>query len=1049
MALAATGLIFSISHSANSAEPVVNQTKLTAKERAAKREEVETIEVTGVRGALESALNTKREAISIVDAISAADIDALPALDLGEALQAIPGIQVNRDEERRQSSINLRGLPGGYTKITANGQSFATPSRSNQDVGDANPFGSFESGVFDGVTVYKSPTAAMQEGGVAGNVDKRLQRALAKKDGQIKINLGGRYEELQGSWNKQFSVSVSKHLIKDKLAVAFKLAGSEQNFRRDTLHFNNYDVLNELQTGKDKSDQQLFKATDQYTSLEEFKLAAGIASDAVINIPRDLRQVVELSGGDRISFTGNIQLKVTDNLKISTDLLYTKRDLDDNKWEQFNFSAPLNNAGVTIAPRSNDLFYWGKNDAGKDVYGLSAVEITNVNWSVGNRVFNMYEEAKGIFIDAEYMTDEWKLSGAVSKSESENIFNQTGVDVRYQGNKNPKSFSPTGVNVHLHTGEGNLDDFFAKLFYDGSDTYGVTPELSDRTFLYPNPAYSSQSVNADRSKQDDGSQNKKDTRFYVFGGTDSPKRNLESINVDATRFIDLALFRDNLTFETFSFGVRQATEEYKNIFYNPSVAGIDLSAIKDDLFTQDTITTRETPFFDGLLPNVFNAAEGWWSMDTDHVIAQLQNGMDDRLAALRLEEAEKLAADPNYIVAPYDINPENGFVINRNKTTRALSRFGSNFENVQDVFAAYVMTDFSGEVGSIPFTGNLGGRYVKTENVITGTNAVTDENGTRVEPIEFIKDYSNFLPSMNMTLELSDDVLLRTAAYRGMVRPNLRKMSPASTYTENDTKIRIDLPQATLEAYTADSLDLSIEWYNREGSAISLGLFQKTISGLIQNRKICPTGGGVFASEVGELRIETLENDDFKCYQVEDHVYTNDQGEVITMEREVDVKDYYNSADTIKVKGLEIATQQKLDFLPYPWNGFGGILNYSYVETTSSGVDELKGISPNTFNAIGYWENDGISLRLAYNYRDRYKLQGGSSIAGLNDKNVVERGQLDFSASYTLNNNVKFNLRGFNLTNEKRIEFDGDNERAVRKINYDGRTYSASVSFSF
>ncbi|MDU0352592.1 hypothetical protein RS130_00505 [Paraglaciecola aquimarina] len=53
-------------------------------------DETEIIEVSGIRSSLENALNVKREASSIVDAISATDIDSLPALDLGEALQAIP-----------------------------------------------------------------------------------------------------------------------------------------------------------------------------------------------------------------------------------------------------------------------------------------------------------------------------------------------------------------------------------------------------------------------------------------------------------------------------------------------------------------------------------------------------------------------------------------------------------------------------------------------------------------------------------------------------------------------------------------------------------------------------------------------------------------------------------------------------------------------------------------------------------------------------------------------------------------------------------------------
>lgn len=157
-----------------------------------KEESVEVIEVSGVRASLEDALNTKRNAASIVDAISATDIDALPALDFGEALQAIPGVQLNTDEEGRQSTISLRGLGSGFVKTTAMGQSFATPSGASNinAVGEPNPFAAFEASIFDGVTVVKSPTADLQAGGIAGIVDQKLQQALSKKDGSASISVG-------------------------------------------------------------------------------------------------------------------------------------------------------------------------------------------------------------------------------------------------------------------------------------------------------------------------------------------------------------------------------------------------------------------------------------------------------------------------------------------------------------------------------------------------------------------------------------------------------------------------------------------------------------------------------------------------------------------------------------------------------------------------------------------------------------------------------------------------------------------------------------------
>ena len=123
---------------------------------------------------LDNALDVKRNAATIVDGISADDIGTLPALDMGEALQAVVGVQLNREGERRESSINLRGMPSGFVLTTANGQSFASPSRSDKAFGAPNPFGAYDPAIFNGTDVIKTQTAAMQEGGIAGVVDLKL-----------------------------------------------------------------------------------------------------------------------------------------------------------------------------------------------------------------------------------------------------------------------------------------------------------------------------------------------------------------------------------------------------------------------------------------------------------------------------------------------------------------------------------------------------------------------------------------------------------------------------------------------------------------------------------------------------------------------------------------------------------------------------------------------------------------------------------------------------------------------------------------------------------
>ncbi|MFC1518604.1 TonB-dependent receptor [Pseudomonadota bacterium] len=968
--------------------------------------EVEVIKVSGVRGSLESALNTKRAASSIVDAIDASDIGSLPALDLGEALQAIPGIQVNRDGERRSSEINLRGLPSSFVKTTANGQSFSTPSRSASAVGSANPFGTFDASVFDGVTVIKSPTAANQEGGIAGIIDKKLQKALSKPDGRYSINVGTRYEGLQDDYDTEFKASLSKHLIKDKLAIAAKVGYSDQNFRRDTLMFARKEIL----------DENVF---DNYAVWKQDMVNRGyLPENASVTASSSVQQIAEVSRGDKLSATANIEYKPIDNLTLGLDFLYTKRDLTDGNFEQLSSEVRNRGAkthlGQQIVPHASAIpFYTGSNEDGDPIYSVSHVTLENATYVPANRIFNFFEEAKGVFFNFDYESENWSVDGVLSASESENLFEQTGFDFRLQGSTN-KNIDPTGITTEINTGQGNLDDYF--LAIDGW-----------------------QDINYDQAFKDGNSNNlsvgdvsdPKSLGFYVLGRHDNPKRDMQSVDLNFHRFIDINLLDGGLNFKTLHFGGRYSSETLENEDYTPSTGGINVANIGSDFLNNNILSETDNTWFNGEISNPVESSGGWQTLDTEYIVQRLQDGLDN--------------PDGKFVI------PSNGFLARTEKNgDGVLNRWQTNFDVTEEISAAYLMADFDGEVGSVFYSGNIGVRYVHTGISIDGSGQeFYDGNKYRIYDEETNNSYDNWLPSFNIAFELQEDLVLRGAYSQGLVRPNLRAQTPVLSVNEGEGRVAVEYPKSDVEAYTADNFDISLEWYNRKGSAISVGVFHKEITGLFQAESVCPMPGEPGAEGLteytGELLRQDLPDGTFICTQVED--YEQEDGDIVN--RDVSIKRSYNSDEKIKVTGYELAIQQNLDFLSYPWNGFGGVLNYSYVENKADGGDGLVGISPNSYNAIAYWENDGFSFRLAYNYRDEYKLDGGTSFGGPDQKNVKARGQLDLSASYKITPALKIDLRGYNLTDEMRYEYVGESERNLSRINYDGVTYAASIQYTF
>src|SRR5690606_16705386 len=88
-------------------------------------EELEEIIVTGLRGSLMQSMEIKREAIGVVDAISAEDIGKFPHTNLAESLQRIPGVSIDR-QNGEGSQVTVRGFGPGFNLVTLNGRTVPT-----------------------------------------------------------------------------------------------------------------------------------------------------------------------------------------------------------------------------------------------------------------------------------------------------------------------------------------------------------------------------------------------------------------------------------------------------------------------------------------------------------------------------------------------------------------------------------------------------------------------------------------------------------------------------------------------------------------------------------------------------------------------------------------------------------------------------------------------------------------------------------------------------------------------------------------------------------
>ena len=103
--------------------------------------ELEEVTVSGVRASLENAIQTKRLADTVVDAISAEDIDKFPTEDVAESLQRVTGVQITRLRGEAQS-VTIRGLPTAFTLVQLNGHTLT--SAFADSYGTVSPSRSFD-----------------------------------------------------------------------------------------------------------------------------------------------------------------------------------------------------------------------------------------------------------------------------------------------------------------------------------------------------------------------------------------------------------------------------------------------------------------------------------------------------------------------------------------------------------------------------------------------------------------------------------------------------------------------------------------------------------------------------------------------------------------------------------------------------------------------------------------------------------------------------------------------------------------------------------------
>ncbi|MBB3694653.1 TonB-dependent receptor [Sphingomonas sp. BK580] len=328
---------------------------------------------------------------------------------------------------------------------------------------------------------------------------------------------------------------------------------------------------------------------------------------------------------------------------------------------------------------------------------------------------------------------------------------------------------------------------------------------------------------------------------------------------------------------------------------------------------------------------------------------------------------------------------------------------GGSFATQEKVAAGYVNAAWRWS----RLSGNVGVRVVHVDTLSTGfgqtvTGFQAGPSGSYTfaySPATELSgkaNYTSALPSGNIRFDLTDRLVLRAAAARTLTRADLNDLRFGDNWSGSVGNLSLSRGNPGLKPQFGNNYDLSAEWYISSINYVSAAAFRKDLRGLFQ---------AVTTEETIPGAPETV---------------------FVTQTRNV---------SDARVQGVEVAGQYALDER-FGWaQGFGVTGNYTHVEARTSTCG-FTGLSPDTYNASGFYDNGRIQTRLSYNWRSKWITSCNFDNEGVPQYHA-SYGQLDLALRFNLSDTLQIFADATNLTNSNNFLYAGSTDQFIeRNVNY-------------
>lgn len=939
-------------------------------------QQLETVTVTGIRASLESALNAKRQEKGIVDVIKAEDMGKFPDTNLAESLQRIPGVVIDRDAGEGRN-ITVRGLGGDFARTRINGIEALATTGGTDSSGGANrtrafDFNVFAADLFNSLTVRKSSSADVDEGSLGATIDLQTARPFDMKKFAAAVSVKGTYNELRGKVTPKTSFLISNTFADGKIGALLSGAYSKRKVYEEGFSTVRWD--NGPSSGGWCPPQGVTTGLPAGSTATTCGPAAqGVAR--LPNTPENLAAYTEAS-------------KATN---FHPRLPRYGRLTHDQERLGLTGSIQLRLSDTTLL--TADMLY-SKLDATRQEDFLEAISFSRAltaggksQTSVLAAEFNpagqmVYGKFNGVDIRSESRFDVLSTEFTQPTLTIEQDIGDT-VKLTVRGGRaksrfnNPIQTTTTldAPNVNGYVFDARGDDRAPLLSYGNLNPSDPNGGLK----IYGVPVGSTSIANFTPSE----------VRIRPNGVTNRQDVLTADVAWEVSNSLTL---KGGVSYKKFSF---------------------DSYDFRRTVETMNTLPANALP--NALVTSVNGFGKGQnlpAGSVTSWVIPNL-----DAIASLYDIYCNCLKTGAAGGPGDYRLT----------SITNGNARGGNRSITETDT-GTWFMADFETRLGGMPVRGNVGTRYVKTDIFAAGYLATGGGTLTTAD-----RQYKDWLPSANVSVNLSRELMLRAAAAKVMSRPPLQNLNPGGTLSTTGT-LSYTGGNPNLDPFRATTLDASLEWYHAKNAFVGLGLFHKKIKSYVL------TKGFDQPYKDSGLPLSLLPSN-----------FTGD--EVFRFSVPV------NSPGG-NLSGFEINVQQPFSFLPGWGKNFGVLANYTQVKSkmeyvlsatavgSATVTEDLVNLSPRSWNLSFYYDDGTFSGRVSTSARSAFL----TTIPAGNNQDVAGKNKtfnVDLSMGYKLNKQLEVTFEATNLTNQPNDQFISRAMNNVVVNNYTGREFIVGGRYKF